>query len=331
MNTCHAIAEPVREALAAHVAAQYASHGPDVWAAPQPHLRRSHQEAVQALARLGDVRAVPSLLKALDSGDDAWRAVQVAGALPQATVQLVPRLRDHLRSLDLTQQLWEMGVRSTLSALAALADDRAVDVVSETLASAMRHEVWSIVCSALKASAAFGPSAAPALPAVRSLLTSSDIHVRPAAVAALWAITGDPDEVMQTLLDLLDDSITFRITDAADVLADIGPRAQAHCLACGSCWPPGPNGSESTARPPSGQSKATPRRRPCWTPSSKPGSRTLRPPTMSSHVWTAWVPPHAPPCHNSTPNCTTPSDAAGTTALTRTKNYSRSAALSSNG
>ncbi|MEU8125234.1 HEAT repeat domain-containing protein [Spirillospora sp. NPDC049024] len=226
LNSCHAIAEPAREALAAHVAAQYAMYGPDVWFAPQPHLRRSHQEAVQALARLGDVRALPSLLTALDSGDDAWRAVQVAGTLPQAADQLVPRLCNHLRSLDLTQELWEMSARSDLSSLAALADDSAIGVITETLATAIPHELWSAARSALEALKAFGSSAAPALPTIRSLITASDALVRPAAVAALWAVVGDPDEVMQPLLKLLDDSTPFRISAAADVLAEIGPPAQ---------------------------------------------------------------------------------------------------------
>lgn len=225
LNACHAIAEPAREALAEHVAAQYAAHGPDVWFTSQPHLRRSHQEAIQALARLGDVRAVPSILTALDSGDDAWRAVQVVGALPQAADQLTPRLCAHLKSLDLTQALWEMSARSDLAALAALADNSAVGVITETLATAVPHELWSVACSALDALRALGPSAAPAVETIRSLITASDAHVRPAAVAALWAIVGDPDEVMRPLLDLLDDSIPFRISAAADVLAEIGPRA----------------------------------------------------------------------------------------------------------
>ncbi|MGW1275300.1 HEAT repeat domain-containing protein, partial [Streptomyces sp. NPDC002491] len=52
LEACHPIAAPAREALAAHIDAQRAAHGPDVWAAPQALLRRSHQEAVRALARL---------------------------------------------------------------------------------------------------------------------------------------------------------------------------------------------------------------------------------------------------------------------------------------
>ncbi|QKG23872.1 HEAT repeat domain-containing protein [Actinomadura verrucosospora] len=226
LNSCHAIAEPAREALAAHVAAQCAVHGPDVWLAPQSHLRRNHQEAVQALARLGDVRAVPSILTALDNGDDAWRAVQVAGALPQAADQLVPRLCGHLRSLDLTQDGCEMSARSDLAALAALADGSAIGVITETLATAVPHGLWSVACSALGALKVFGQSAAPALGMIRPLITASDAHVRSAAVAALWSITGDPDEVMQPLLGSLDGSVPFRISEAADVLAGIGPPAR---------------------------------------------------------------------------------------------------------
>ena len=131
-----------------------------------------------------------------------------------------------MRSLDLTQSLWEMSARSDLSALTALADDSAIDVITETLATAVAHELWSVACSALEALRALGPSAAPALLTIRSLITASDAQVRPAAVAALWAITGDPDEVMRPLLDLLDDSAPFRIGEAATVLTEIGPPAQ---------------------------------------------------------------------------------------------------------
>jgi hypothetical protein len=122
LERCHPIAAPAREALAAHIDAQRAAHGPDVWAAPRTRLRQSHQEAVRALARLGGTRAVPSLLAALDGDVDAWRAVQVAGHLPQAADELVPRLGDHLRRIDLSQQWTEMSANAILAALARLGD-----------------------------------------------------------------------------------------------------------------------------------------------------------------------------------------------------------------
>jgi HEAT repeat protein len=132
-----------------------------VWAAPQPQLRRAHQEAVRALARLGDERAVPSELAALDSGIDDWRAVQVAGTLPKAANQeLVPRLCDRLRRVDLARQRAEMSARPTLSALAALGDQAALPVITETLQAAVRHEQRQTTYSALETLRAFGPAAA---------------------------------------------------------------------------------------------------------------------------------------------------------------------------
>lgn len=227
LASCHPIAAPAREALAAHIGTHRAAHGPHVWAAPQAPLRRTHQEAVRALARLGDRRALPSLLAALDSDIDAWRAIQVAGHLPQAADQLVPRLCDHLRRIDLSQQSTEMSANVILSALTALGDPAAVPEVVDTLGAAMGHEQHRVTKSALKALRAFGSAAAGAKGTIRSLTTATDAHVRPAAVAALWAVGSDLAEVMPLLLDLLDDRITFRISDAADLLGEIGPPAAA--------------------------------------------------------------------------------------------------------
>ncbi|MET9914183.1 HEAT repeat domain-containing protein [Streptomyces sp. NPDC006476] len=227
LEACHPIAHPAREALAAHVDAQRAAHGPNVWAAPEARLRKSHQAAVRALARLGDARALPSLLAALDGDVDAWRAIQVTRHLPQAADELVPRLGGHLRRLDLSKEWTEMSANAILSALAALGDPAAIDAVAEALDTAVRHEQHGVTARALKALGAFGPAAAGTRETIRQLTTHPDAHVRPAAVATLWAVCGNPSEVMPLLLDLLDDPITFRISDAADVLAEIGPPASA--------------------------------------------------------------------------------------------------------
>ncbi|MFF9135701.1 HEAT repeat domain-containing protein [Streptomyces sp. NPDC014806] len=225
LESCHPIAAPAREALATHIDAHHAAHGPGVWTAPEARLRRSHQEAVRALARLGDARALPSLLAALDGDVDAWRAIQVAGHLPQAADQLVPRLCDHLHRIDLSQQWTEMSANALLAALAALGDPAAVPALVDTLGTAVRHEHHGVTQSVLKALAAFGPAATGALDTIRSLSTATDAHVRPAAVAALWAVDGDLGEVMPLLLGLLDDPITFLISDAADLLGEMGPPA----------------------------------------------------------------------------------------------------------
>lgn len=227
LEACHPIAEPAREELAAHVTAQRAAYGPDVWAAPQPQLRRAHQEAVRALARLGDRRAVPSLLAPLDTGVDDWRAVQVAGALPQAAGQLVPRLCDHLRRIDLAEQGAYLGAGAALSALTALGDQAALPVITESLTAGVSHEQPQVTCSALRALGEFGPAAAPALATIRPLTASSDAHVRPAAVSALWAIGRNQGEVLPLLHDLLAGRAFFWITAAADMTGEIGPPAAA--------------------------------------------------------------------------------------------------------
>ncbi|MFK0287995.1 HEAT repeat domain-containing protein [Streptomyces sp. NPDC090499] len=188
---------------------------------------RSHQDAVRALARLGDARALPSLLAGLDSDVDAWRAIQVAGHLPQVASELVPRLCDHLRRIDLSQQRTEMSANAILSALATLGDPAAVTAVVDALGTAIRHEQHGITRSALKVLAAFGRAAAGARDTIRPLTTASDAHVRPAALTALWAVGSDVAEVMPLLLGLLNDRITFRINDAADLLGEIGPPASA--------------------------------------------------------------------------------------------------------
>jgi hypothetical protein len=228
LKACHPIAGPTRQALAAHVAAQRAAHGPAVWAAPQPQLRRAHQEAVRALARLGDERAVPSALAALDSGVDAWRAVEVADTLPKSVSQeLVPPLCDYLRRVDLAPQGAQMSAGPALSALAALGDQAALPVMIETLATAVRHRQWGVARPALAALGAFGSAAAPALDAIRPLTGTSNPHVRPAAVTALWAVGADREEMMPLLHDLLTGRAFFWITAAAGVLGQIGPPAAA--------------------------------------------------------------------------------------------------------
>ncbi|MFJ4849320.1 HEAT repeat domain-containing protein [Streptomyces sp. NPDC088733] len=225
LESCHPIAAPARDALAAHIDAQLVQYGPDVWAAPEAPLRRSHQEAVRALARLGDVRALPCLLTALDSDVDAWRAIQVAGHLPQAADQLVPRLCDHLRRVDLSRQWTEMSACAILSALGALGDAAAVPAVVHTLVAAPGHGQARVTQSALQALRAFGPAAAGALDVIRSLTVASDVHVRRAAVAALWAVGRDRAEMLPLLLGLLDDDFSFGISEAADPLAEMGPSA----------------------------------------------------------------------------------------------------------
>ncbi|MEU4083186.1 HEAT repeat domain-containing protein [Streptomyces aureus] len=222
LRTVARIAEPAREPLAAFVEAQRTAHGPEVWAMPDPSVRRAHQQAVMALARLGDPRALPSLLVALDTGVDAWRAVQVAASLPAAAGQLVPRLCRELERFERSPEHADMGVSAVLSALGRLGDASAVPVIAETVTAAMRFVQWPTAAKALNALAAFGPAGAPALGVVRSVTGTHDPAVRVAAAGALWAIEGRPEEVVPLLEDMLD---SHRKHEAADVLGRIGPAA----------------------------------------------------------------------------------------------------------
>lgn len=217
------VSEPAREALATYVAAQRAAHGTDVWASPKPLLRRAHQEAVMALALLGDVRALPGLLTALDTDTDAWRAVQVAGRLRPAADQLVPRLLRRLADVDFSGQWPDMSSGALVSALAELGDPAAVSAITDAVAAAVRHEQWRTAASALKALASFGTEAAAALALVRPLADAEDVDLRAAATGALWALARDPAEAVPRLEALLD-SHCHR--EAADVLGRIGPPAR---------------------------------------------------------------------------------------------------------
>ncbi|MET8700924.1 HEAT repeat domain-containing protein [Kitasatospora sp. NPDC004723] len=228
---CHPVAGPARPALAALVAAQRARHGPQVWAAESPVLRRAHQKAVLALARLGDERALPGLLAALDGGADAWQAVQVVTCLPDAAAEpLVPGLVERLRVLDPEQPHMTSEVAGTLAALGPLGGAPALSAVEEVLDRAVRGKRWTVVCAALGALRRFGPAAAPALPVIRELAAldaAADPNVAPAAIATLWAVGADLDEVLPPALALLDDGISFRVDGATDVLGAIGPAAAA--------------------------------------------------------------------------------------------------------
>ncbi|MEU1284556.1 HEAT repeat domain-containing protein [Kitasatospora sp. NPDC005856] len=217
-----ALAEPAREALAALVEAHRTTHGPNVWAARHPLLRRAHQQAVTTLAGLGDERALPGLLTALDTGTDDWRAVRGAGRLPQAAGELVPRLIPRLADADFS---WPWGSATALmAALNRLGDPAAVPALTAALTTAVEQEQWQTAGAALYALGSIGTGAASALETVRPLADAEDPDLRFAAVKALWDIESDPTDAVPRLTALLD---TGKDHDAADVLGRIGGPAAA--------------------------------------------------------------------------------------------------------
>ncbi|WP_405786570.1 HEAT repeat domain-containing protein [Streptomyces sp. NBC_00029] len=218
------LAEPAREALAAYVTTQRTTHRPDAWASPHAELRRAHQQAVLALAELGDERALPGMLTALDTGIDAWRAVNATGQLPQAAAELTPRLIRLLADIDHSREWPDVSPTSLASALAALGDPAAVPALADAIKAAVQRGQWRTAAPILKSLASFGPRAVTALETVRSLTEVEDQGTRTAATGAVWELERRPEQVVPLLQHLLDDRRNF---DAVNLAGRIGPPAAA--------------------------------------------------------------------------------------------------------
>lgn len=218
------LAEPAREALAAYVTGHRSEHRADAWASPHRALRRAHQQAVVTLAGLGDERALPSLLNALDTDTDAWRAVNAAGHLPQASAELTPRLTRRLADASCSLERPDFGFTALTSALARLGDPTAVPALTDALQAAVRHKQWHTAQPVLKALASFGTSAAPALDVVLPLTKADSVDLRTAAASAVWELERRPDNVVPMLAGLLEH---HRNTDAIDLAGRIGAPAAA--------------------------------------------------------------------------------------------------------
>lgn len=214
------LAEPAHEALAAYVT----THRPDTWASPHRTVRRAHQLAVVALAGLKDERALPSLLTALDTDTDSWRALDAVGHLPQCAVELTPRLIRRLADIDHTREWPDVSPATLASALAQLGDPAAVPALAEAVQASVRHKQWRSAEAVLTALASFGPRAASALDVVRSLIDADDVSLRTAAAGAVWELERRPESVMPLLERLLDD---HRSASAVVLAGRIGPGAAA--------------------------------------------------------------------------------------------------------
>ncbi|MEV6196558.1 HEAT repeat domain-containing protein [Streptomyces sp. NPDC051920] len=218
------LAEPARETLAAYVTHHRTTHRPDAWASPHRVLRRAHQQAVVALAGLGDERALPGLLTALDTDTDVWRVMNAMGRLPQCARELTPRLIRRLADVDHSREWPDVSPTSLASALAQLGDPAAVPALAETVQAALRHKQWPTAAPVLKALASFGTRAASALDTVRPLTDADNASVRTAAAGAVWELERRSENVVPLLERLLDDRRNF---DAIDLAGRIGPLAAA--------------------------------------------------------------------------------------------------------
>ncbi|MFG2221409.1 HEAT repeat domain-containing protein [Streptomyces sp. NPDC048685] len=168
-----------------------AAHGPDVWAIDNAVVRGAYQEAVMTLADHRDPRALPDLIRSLETRVDDWRALYGVGGYPQAADRLVPLLADGLRFIDPARPNAPIPAGLYLSCLAELRDPIAIPVITDTLTWASRHQSWGVVTGALNALTSFGLDAQPVHTFVRPLTNAPDEAVRAAARATLNALS-DP-------------------------------------------------------------------------------------------------------------------------------------------
>ncbi|MFF7098433.1 HEAT repeat domain-containing protein [Streptomyces rubradiris] len=183
------------DTLADHMATLRSIHGPDVWASGNPLVRSAYQEAVMTLADHRDPRALPDIIRSLETRVDDWRVLYGVGGYPQAADRLVPLLADGLRRIDPHRPDAPIPAGLYLSRLAHLEDPIAIPVITDTLTWASRHRSWTVVTSALDALSTFGPAAQAAHAQIRPLTNAPDTAVRAAAQASLDALTGDKQTV----------------------------------------------------------------------------------------------------------------------------------------
>ncbi|MFF9865944.1 HEAT repeat domain-containing protein [Streptomyces sp. NPDC013953] len=230
------LARPACDALAARVAAD-----PSPWEPERVGGPAWLGSALLALTRAGDPRAVPALLGALEEPVLNAHLMYAVPHLGDAAGPLAPALRRRLGRLPLDEELSEQAGPLLL----ALAHVRAVEALPEVLrvlrgAPAFRRE-W-VVESALRAVAAFGPSAREAVPDLRALLGDGSPGLVSMAARALWAVEGDAAGVLPHLRELLRVPDAHHRREAAWAAGAIGGAAGAAapelraCLTAPDLW-----------------------------------------------------------------------------------------------
>ncbi|MEU3609716.1 HEAT repeat domain-containing protein [Streptomyces sp. NPDC035033] len=188
--------------------------------------RTARDGALLALARCGDVRAVPLLARALEGPGEVRRELLYAvDGLGPAAAGLAPLLRRRLAAVELDEELYDRA-SPLLYALAAVRGGQALPEVLRVLRGAPEHRREWVREAAARTLGAFGPAAREAVPELRELLGSGTATVAATAARALWAVEGDADAVVPVLERWLrpGTSGTDRCA-AARALGAIGPAA----------------------------------------------------------------------------------------------------------
>ncbi|KOX33673.1 MULTISPECIES: HEAT repeat domain-containing protein [unclassified Streptomyces] len=160
--------------------------------------RSGRDGALIALARAGDVRAVPLLARALEEGEVRRELLYATDGLGPSAAMLAPALRRRLARVELDELLYDRAA-PLLYALAAVRGAQALPEVLRVLRGAPANRRDRVREAALRALAAFGPAAREAVPDLRGLLADESAAVSTAAARALWAAGEDPAEVLPVL------------------------------------------------------------------------------------------------------------------------------------
>lgn len=206
------LAAPAADALAAEVAAA----GPEAWSNPDKEIQGPYRMQLLALARLGDPRAVPGTVTAVNDGDSTSMLVQTLDAYGEHRQEFVPGLLQRLaavpRELGAT---YDSGLSSLLMAVGRLGAVEALPEVQRILGEAVRAERGWAIEAALHTLKSLGPASDSALPQVLELMKSPDARMSLLAAETAWSITGDCDIVLPTLHSLIEAGEGDRVTSVA--------------------------------------------------------------------------------------------------------------------
>ncbi len=201
-----------------------------------------YQMAVHTLGRIGPgaKQAIPALMALFDRPDPS-RELRVAAALalgaigPEAN-EILPRFRDELAAQDFSEASGRY--RATLAAAIVEMsgpDDPAVEAYVERLARAQSSWMPMTRVEAVKALAALGPAAGPALDSLRaSLRKDPEPKIRGLAADALAGIGGAARPALPDLRNALADDEPYVRKSATAAIAKIEASAVTALPSSGS-------------------------------------------------------------------------------------------------
>lgn len=213
------LAAPAGDALAARVAADPGAWVKE-WASGPPGLG----SAVKALARLGDVRAVPALAAALERPEVPHDVGFAIGYLGPAAAPLAGVLRRRLSEVGLDEEAYDRA-SPLLAGLTALRAGEAAPEVLRILRGAPEYRGEWLRTAALRALGSFGPAARCAVPELRALIRRAGTAGATEAAEALWAVDGDAGAVLPVLIEGLQAEHARERRAAASALGRLGAHA----------------------------------------------------------------------------------------------------------